>query len=141
MNLGESTPITTVQNEEIVLTGSDGQTFRMKVADLSEAIRQVMPEVSVESNGLMSKNGFIYRRRLFSDIDFNNIVDTGYYFNEVGNGINNSHAPESYGVLIVINPIPNSYEYIFQLHIDFIGNLKIRRKWNSWNNWMTVSFL
>ena len=53
-HLGQSTEITTVQSEEVVLTGTDGQTFKMKVADLSEAIRQVMPVATMLGNGLMS---------------------------------------------------------------------------------------
>lgn len=54
MNLGESTPITTVQDKEVVLTSTTGQTFRMKVTDLAESIRQVMPVATTIDNGLMS---------------------------------------------------------------------------------------
>lgn len=56
MHLGESTPITTVQDKEIVLTSVDGQNFRMKIADLAEAVRQVMPVATSEMNGMMSSN-------------------------------------------------------------------------------------
>lgn len=55
-HLGQSTEITTVQDKDIVLTSTTGQPFRMKVADLAEAIRQVMPVVSMTNNGLMSKD-------------------------------------------------------------------------------------
>lgn len=57
-HLGQGTPITTVQDKEIVLTASDGQTFKMKVTDLAEAVRQVMPVATVGGNGLQS-SGFV----------------------------------------------------------------------------------
>lgn len=55
-HLGQSTEITTIQDKEIVLTSSDGHTFKMKVTDLAEAVRQVMPVATSEKSGLMSAN-------------------------------------------------------------------------------------
>lgn len=57
--LGDGTPITTVQDKEIVLTATNGEYFKMKIADLAEAVRQVMPVATPEKDGLMSKTNAV----------------------------------------------------------------------------------
>lgn len=52
-HLGQGTPITTVLDKEVVLTGSDGQTFKMNVTDLAEAVRQVMRVATKNTSGLI----------------------------------------------------------------------------------------
>ena len=53
--LSDGASITTVQDKEIVLTGTDGQFFKMKITDLAEAVRQVMQVATSENNGLMGR--------------------------------------------------------------------------------------
>lgn len=78
--LGDGAQITTVEDKEIVLTATNGQYFRMKIADLAEAVRQVMPVVTSVGNGLMEKNMFstikssaIYPKDTDSSVDINKL--------------------------------------------------------------------
>lgn len=64
-HLGNSTPITTVQDKEVLLTDSKGQNFKIKLSNLAEAVRQVMPVATSDKNGLMS----ISDRNKLRDID------------------------------------------------------------------------
>ena len=76
-HLGESAPITTVEDKEVVLTGSDGQLFKMKLADLTEAVRQVMPMATSDKNGLMSYGFFNSIIILELNMRTDEIYDTG----------------------------------------------------------------
>lgn len=88
MNLGNSTRITTVQDKEIVLTGSDGHTFKMKIADLAEAVRQVMPVATNIANGLMDKTVFsMIDSRLNPFKGTNNATDINQLFKECDAGL------------------------------------------------------
>lgn len=74
-HLGQGVEITTIQDNEIVLTASNGQHFRMKIADLAEAVRQVMPVATTEKNGLMGTSDR-NRNRIFS-LQVGEEVNTG----------------------------------------------------------------
>ena len=54
--LGDGKNITTVGDKEIVLTSITGEQFKMKIADLAEAVRQVMPVATAEKNGLLASS-------------------------------------------------------------------------------------
>lgn len=88
MNLGNSTRITTVQDKEIVLTGSDGHTFKMKIADLAEAVRQVMPVATNIANGLMDKTVFSMIDSMLNPFKgTNNATDINQLFKECDIGL------------------------------------------------------
>lgn len=83
-HLGDSTPITTVEGEEILLTDSQGQTFKIKASDLAEAMRKVMPVATLKENGVMestvlksiySFTGYINPHETFdTGIDFGGLI-------------------------------------------------------------------
>lgn len=132
-HLGQSTPISTVQDKEIVLTGSDGHTFKMKIADLAEAVRQVMPIATQEQNGLMNKNGLIIR----SDMGQNNLENVGTtcgytYADGDGSGIPGPFFSIKGGVSCI------------QLKANYQGSMLRFRVYNQvdevWSKWKSISF-
>lgn len=76
-HLGNSTPIATVQDKEILLTSDTGQTFKMKLSDLAEAIRLTIPTATSEKNGLMSSEFCLKSYTVTKDNSF--ILSEGVY--------------------------------------------------------------
>lgn len=76
-HLGNSTPIATVQDKEILLTSDTGQTFKMKLSDLAEAIRLTIPTATSEKNGLMSSE-FCLKSYIIAK-DANIVLGEGIY--------------------------------------------------------------
>lgn len=119
--LGDGTPITTVEDKEIVLTSVDGQYFRMKIADLAEAVRQVMPVATSESNGLLDRldyhNSMFYRGRITKS-EINKRLTPGLYYRD--EEFNNESS--KYGMLVVL--VAQDIQYQFDLGLG--GNIYYR---------------
>lgn len=117
-HLGQSTPITTVQDKEIVLTASDGHTFKMKIADLAEAVRQVMPVATNNTNGLINS-------QLFNSIPFCGILAHKQLFLLSKGGI-----WERQLVTIAISHSGSEENSFVVLSADIYENSKVRFKTN-----------
>lgn len=134
-HLGQSIGITTVKEEEIVLTGSDGQTFKIKMADLTEAIREVMPVSTNNQKGLASQYTPIYYPCYKKVFSLNDLVNNGYYY--IDDDLVREGAPSGFSnyCIIVFNagfPVQMLYDYKYRI--------LFRIKWATWSRWMKVNF-
>lgn len=107
------------------------------ISSTIEEVVKAVPIVTPSNNGLMPSGGFIYRGRLISNTDFNDVGLSGWYFNTIGNGSGNSNFPDLWGVLIVFR---TEADYIFQIHVSYEGLIKTRNHWLSWTPWKTLTF-
>lgn len=134
-HLGEGTEITTVEDKEIVLTATNGQHFRMKIADLAEAMRQVMPEATSEQKGLAGRftaTYYPYHNKAFS---LNDLVNNGYYY--IDDDIVREGAPigfSNYCVIVFNAGFP------IQMLYDYQNRILFRIKWSKWSSWMKINF-
>ena len=74
--LSDGDIITTINNEEIVLTDADGKQLRMEKSFLAEAVRQVMREASSERKGLMNPSFFNAMKTHSPDLSVNYVYDS-----------------------------------------------------------------
>ena len=136
-NLGQSEKITTVNNEEVIFTTSDGQPLRMNKSDLAEVIRQAMTVVTTNKNGLMGKDGFIFRGPFdYNKIEvINSLINSGIYIH----GDIMAGTLGGFGILIVFNASP----YVVQLDLAANGVASFRFSANNgglWRSWMKINF-
>lgn len=141
-HLGQSTPITTVGDKEIVLTASNGQNFRMKVADLAEAVRLNMQSADESISGLLTPlilSQTFRSRGNASLVDFNDNTKTGHYLiydeqRKAGNSPN-----FSYGMLLCVTVS----SFVMQVAFDmFTPRMFYRFKGvdGIWRKWAFASF-
>ena len=109
------------------------QTIDISNAAVNDSVRNNMPIATTALKGLMSKDAFMIRSSLASNINCNDLNGSGIYFNQTGNGTGNSNFPADYGILTVFSW---NDTYTTQIHIDNSGYLKSRCRYgNSWSAW------
>ena len=98
--------------------------------------------VNLQKDGLMPKEGFIYRFRLNDNADWNTITDSGYYLTS-GNNTHYTNAPKGYhyGILRVYRL---DLGQILQIYIEDANPSTIHTRtyfidrWNVWTKYAGV---
>lgn len=136
-HLGNCDRVTTINNEDVVLTDSEGKRFKINKVDLAEVIRQVMPVATYGIKGLTEHENLLIYRGDCSDC---NNADHGIYRTLP----NSTNVPESVmysGTLISFICFYYS-AYKFQLFFNASGEsakLYWRRKTDdSWKGWAAL---
>lgn len=114
----------------------------MTKQQVATVLGELIGTVNLQKDGLMPKEGFIYRFRLNDNADWNTITDSGYYLTS-GNNTHYTNAPKGYhyGILRVYRL---DLGQILQIYIEDANPSTIHTRtyfidrWNVWTKYAGV---
>lgn len=113
---------------------SNGEIVQIDKSNLATLLGELIGTVTANKDGLMSKNGFLERRK-GNTLDFNDYTISGVWvFSDTGfiNG------PSVYrgGILLVFKTANGN---ILQICCDYTNSIFIRIHWGEWKSWARIT--
>lgn len=121
---------------------ANGNSIQINKKDLASVLGGLIGTVNLQKDGLMPKEGFIYRFRLNDNADWNTITDSGYYLTS-GNNTHYTNAPKGYhyGILRVYNLDTGQ---VLQVYVEDANPATMYTRtyyigrWNKWTKYAGV---
>ena len=136
--LNEGTQIKSIKDEYVLLTDPNGQQLYIKLLDLAEAVRSVMPVVTSDNNGLMNKDLFADNGSLTTGMEsYSDDIDELHLLLKDGlstvactmASTNRPYPNDTGGVLVNINRVTKfSMRLIYQQYISVTLGNKVKSR-------------